>query len=69
MLVTPTPGGSGVAEAIFINYFAEFIPVAGSVVALIAILWRIISYYPYLIIGVIMTPRWIRKKFIEKTKN
>jgi len=59
MLVMPTPGGSGFAEAIFSEYMAEFIP-AGFVVVM-ALLWRIVTYYPYLFIGAIVVPRWVKK--------
>jgi uncharacterized protein (TIRG00374 family) len=67
MLITPTPGGSGIAEIMFSKYLDEFIPVAGFAVAL-ALLWRLVTYYPYLIIGAFMVPRWISDKFISKRK-
>jgi uncharacterized membrane protein YbhN (UPF0104 family) len=70
MLISPTPGGSGFAEYIFTRYLGEFIPVEpvmlGSVVIAMALLWRMISYYPYLLIGAIVFPRWIKSKFIQK---
>lgn len=69
MLVSPTPGGSGFAEFVFTRYLSEFIPVnaasLGSIAIGMALLWRFISYYPYLFIGAIIFPRWIRKKFIH----
>lgn len=61
MLVTPTPGGSGMAEFLFGEMLADFIKNGGLALSL-AFLWRLISYYPYLIIGSILLPRWIRKK-------
>ena len=57
MLVLPSPGGSGFAEAVFSDYMADFMPLA--FVGVMAFLWRIITYYPYLIIGAVMVPRWI----------
>jgi len=27
------------------------------------LLWRLVSYYPYLFIGAIILPRWIRSRF------
>jgi glycosyltransferase 2 family protein len=67
LLLLPTPGGSGVAEAIFNRYLSDFIPGSAPMVAAIAVvlalLWRLISYYPYLIIGTIMLPSWIKNKF------
>jgi uncharacterized membrane protein YbhN (UPF0104 family) len=31
--------------------------------ASMGLLWRLISYYPYLFIGAILLPRWIRSRF------
>ena len=62
LLVSPTPGGSGVAEFTFDIFLGEFIPIAGLAIAL-AFLWRLISYYPYLIIGAMMVPKWVNDKF------
>lgn len=61
MLVSPTPGASGVAEWAFSNLLSEFAPSALLIISL-AIIWRIISYFPYLFIGAIVLPRWLRKK-------
>jgi len=56
---SPTPGGSGVMEFMFSGFFKDFISQGlGSVGAL---LWRLITYYPYLIIGAIIIPNWIRR--------
>lgn len=57
MLVSPTPGGSGVAEYTFTVFLGEFIPVGTAIV--FAIIWRLISYYPYLFLGSIVLPRWL----------
>jgi len=56
---SPTPGGSGVAEVIFGQFYSEY--VSPGIAVLAAIFWRVITYYPYLIIGVIIIPNWIRK--------
>lgn len=67
MLVSPTPGGSGFAEYVFTRFLGEFIPVEpailGTVAIALAFIWRLVTYYPYLIIGAIMLPRWIKSKF------
>lgn len=60
MLVMPTPGGSGFVEVVFNSYMNEFIPVAGMTI-IMALLWRLITYYPYLIIGVAILPKWISR--------
>ncbi|MDR2937753.1 MAG: flippase-like domain-containing protein [Prevotellaceae bacterium] len=65
MLVSPTPGGSGFAEFVFKEFLGDFIPVAGLTLAL-ALLWRIITYYLYLIVGVVVVPGWIKNKFGKK---
>ena len=65
MVVSPTPGGSGFSEFIFKQYLSEFIPLAG-VVPLIILLWRIFTYYNYLLVGVFIVPRWIKKSFSKK---
>jgi uncharacterized protein (TIRG00374 family) len=56
---SPTPGGSGVAEIIFGQFYSEY--VSKGIAVLAAFLWRMITYYPYLILGVIVIPNWIRK--------
>ncbi len=60
MLVTPTPGGSGVAEYAFGELLGDF---GASAILLVgmAILWRLISYFPYLFIGAIVLPAWVRR--------
>jgi len=61
MLVSPTPGGSGFAEVVFSIFLGEFIPKGLS--ASMALIWRLISYYPYLIIGAVILPIWIKRVF------
>jgi len=62
MLVMPTPGGSGFVETIFNSYMAEFVPVAGFVFVM-ALIWRLVTYYPYLFIGSIIAPAWVNRNF------
>lgn len=70
MLVMPTPGGAGFAEYLFTTYCRDLIDVPAamqlSAVTMIALLWRLITYYPYLAIGVVILPRWLRVKFGKK---
>jgi len=60
MLVSPTPGGSGVAEFAFGELLSSF---ASSTLLLgvLALIWRLISYFPYLFIGSILLPAWIKR--------
>ena len=60
MLISPTPGGVGIAELAFGKFLNDFIPTALLFAALAAV-WRLISYYPYLFIGAIILPRWIKR--------
>ena len=61
MLISPTPGGSGVAEFIFNGFLGEFIPTG--LAPSLALLWRLISYYPYLFFGAIILPIWVKRVF------
>ncbi len=61
MLISPTPGSSGVAEFLFSDFLGDFIPV-GLTVA-VALLWRILSYYPYIIIGAFVLPAWLKRVY------
>ena len=60
MLVSPTPGGSGVAEYAFGELLANF-SASGILLAGMAFLWRLMSYFPYLFIGAYLLPRWIKR--------
>ena len=59
LMISPTPGASGFAEwgvpAFFKSDFAE------NTQAAVAVLWRAISYYPYLALGLLVLPVWLRK--------
>jgi uncharacterized protein (TIRG00374 family) len=61
LLISPTPGGSGVAEFVFSDFLGNFI-IVGLAPAL-ALLWRLFSYYPYLFIGAIILPGWIKRVY------
>jgi len=69
MIISPTPGGSGFAEVILGRYIRDSIPAdslyTGGIALAITIIWRIISYYPYLILGAAIVPGWIQRKFVK----
>jgi glycosyltransferase 2 family protein len=67
LLISPTPGGSGVAEYFFSIFLGEFIGAGLSTP--LAILWRLISYYPYIFIGVLVLPIWIRRVYFGKRRS
>ncbi len=62
LLVSPTPGGSGLSEWLFTEYYGDMINSTG-IALVIALLWRVITYYVYLVIGAFMIPSWVRGKF------
>ena len=69
MLISPTPGGSGFAEFVFKEYLGSFIIGGGAGVAIaMAIVWRLITYYPYLFVGVFIVPKWIGQHFGGRPK-
>lgn len=68
LMASPTPGGSGVSEWLFATYYGDLIPTAG-LALIIALFWRVISYYIYLIIGACIVPSWIRKSFKKQSST
>ncbi len=63
MLISPTPGSSGTAEYFFIPFFEEYLE---SYTFISAIFWRMLTYYPYLLLGAIVLPRWVKAVFFKK---
>lgn len=59
LMISPTPGGAGVSEWLFTVYYGDLINSA-SMALVIALFWRIISYYVYLFAGACIMPSWIR---------
>lgn len=59
LMISPTPGGSGLSEWLFSEYYGDLVPTAGMALIL-AILWRIVSYYLYLMIGAVLVPVWLK---------
>ena len=68
MLISPTPGSAGVAEVAFSAFLSDFMPVALPAIVL-AVIWRLFSYYPYLFIGSIILPRWLRRTAIDRAQR
>lgn len=66
MMISPTPGSSGTAEFFYGQFFQQFL---GKYTFVTSIVWRLFSYYPYLILGAIFLPRWIRQVFFKKKKE
>lgn len=66
MLISPTPGSSGTAEFFFTQFFTRFL---GDYTFVTNISWRMLSYYPYLLLGAIFLPKWIRRVFFKKQEE
>lgn len=66
MMLSPTPGSSGTAEFFYGQFFTEFL---GQYTFVTSIIWRLFSYYPYLILGAIFLPRWIKQVFFKKKQQ
>lgn len=66
MMISPTPGSSGTAEFFFAQFFEEFLL---GYTFVTSIIWRMFSYYPYLLLGAIFLPRWIKQVFFIKKKK
>ncbi len=66
LLISPTPGSSGAAEYFFPQFLGEFIQ-RGSP-DLIALIWRLMSYYPYLLAGSLILPFWLKRTIIRPVR-
>lgn len=59
MAFSPTPGSAGVAEILFYSFVNDYIP-SETTASVVAILWRFLTYYLYILIGALLIPAWIR---------
>lgn len=62
LMVSPTPGGSGLSEWLFSEYYGDLVPTVGMALIL-AVFWRVISYYLYLGIGAVIVPGWLKSTY------
>lgn len=68
LMVSPTPGGSGLSEWLFTEYYSDIIPSAG-LALIMAVCWRLVSYYVYLLIGAIIVPGWLNDLVKKRKKD
>lgn len=66
LMIAPTPGGSGVSEWLFTEYYGDLMH-NPQVTLILAVTWRILSYYIYLLIGCTLLPHYI--KTFRKSKQ
>jgi len=64
MLISPTPGGAGIAELAFESFLSDYTPIG--LAAAMGILWRLLTYYPYLFMGALVLPRWIQRVYLGR---
>ncbi|MBC8173496.1 MAG: flippase-like domain-containing protein [Chitinophagales bacterium] len=62
MLLPLTPGGIGMSELTFSAMMCDFIHPA-SLAGTFAVVWRALTYYPYLVAGAIILPRWVNRVY------
>ncbi len=65
LMVSPTPGGSGISEWLFTTYYGDLIGDM-SMVLIIAMVWRLLTYYLYLVTGVCLAPSYFTSKNTKK---
>jgi len=58
MILTPTPGGAGLAEIMFGSMLSDYVPSGVSLV--VATIWRLLAYYFFLLMGVVIIPPWLK---------
>ena len=68
MAFSPTPGGAGFAELVFFGFTSDYVSQKG-IALFIAGIWRLLTYYAYLLIGAIIIPNWIRKVLNQRQKR
>ncbi len=65
LLIAITPGGAGVAEGAFPTFFGKFIGTA-TMTNFMVLLYRIVTYYLYLVLGAVFLPRWITRVYGQR---
>ena len=65
LMVSPTPGGSGLGEWLFSNYYGDLVPTAAMALVM-AIIWRLLTYYLYLLAGACIVPGWLKRSVRRK---
>ncbi len=67
MTFSPTPGAAGLAEIALASFISDYVPQGiGMVVALI---WRGMAYYGYLLMGALVVPGWVAARMRERTQQ
>lgn len=67
LLVGVTPGSAGIAEIALAGFFEDIV-ISAQYVALVAIIWRFLTYFPYLFIGAAVLPKWLSRTALKQAK-
>lgn len=62
---SPTPGGAGFVEVLFSGFLTDYVP-NQTRATVISTIWRLLSYYSYLLAGAVVIPNWIRQRLNER---
>jgi len=65
LLLAITPGGAGIVEGAFPTFFGKFIGTA-TLTSFMVLLYRVLTYYLYLVLGTIFLPRWVARVFVKR---
>jgi uncharacterized protein (TIRG00374 family) len=61
LCISPTPGSSGIAEFALPLFVGDFMKEGTH--AAIALIWRGFTYYPYILLGLLVLPYWTKRVF------
>ena len=64
LFLSVTPGGAGIAEISFPAFFGAFL---GGFTTIVILMYRLLTYYLYLLIGAFVFPRWAARVFSRDT--
>lgn len=67
MMLPVTPGGVGVAEGSMVTYLCDLMP--RDVLGVMLIMWRMLTYYIYLLVGMVVLPRWVTRVFRNRSES
>lgn len=63
LLISPTPGSSGIAEWLLGAFFEPWFALSPSLIApaITVLIWRMATHFIYLLLGVLVIPGWLRR--------
>lgn len=65
---SPTPGGAGFVEVLFGGFLTDYVR-KHTIATVISTLWRLLTYYSYLIVGAFIIPDWLQRKMAERRQR